>query len=103
MEGQAAMTAEMLVSQEQQAGGGEGGVDGGGGGGNALRGEGREIIATLPIQARISARDVGGLLKGETATGAARVQARITIDLDRDWQPRGTVKLTSLSACLPPL
>ncbi len=59
----------------------------------SLRGEGRDIIADLPIHASISARDVGGVLKGETATGTAMVQARITIDLARDWTPRGTVRL----------
>ncbi|WCP14662.1 DUF4403 family protein [Sphingobium cupriresistens] len=59
----------------------------------SLRGEGREIVADLPIHASISARDVGGVLKGETATGSAMVQARITIDLARDWTPKGTVRL----------
>lgn len=58
-----------------------------------LRGEGREIIATLPIHARISARDVAGVLKGETATGSAMVQARITMDVAPDWRPHGTVRL----------
>lgn len=58
-----------------------------------LQGEGRDIIANMPIHARISARDIGGLLKGETATGSANVHARIAIDLSRDWQPRGTVRL----------
>ncbi|MEC3911672.1 DUF4403 family protein [Sphingobium sp. CR2-8] len=59
----------------------------------SLRGEGRDIIADLPIHASISARDVGGVLKGETATGSAMVKARITIDLARDWTPKGTVQL----------
>jgi hypothetical protein len=59
----------------------------------SLQGEGRDIIANMPIHARISARDVGGVLKGETATGSANVRARIAIDLSRDWQPRGTVRL----------
>lgn len=58
-----------------------------------LRGEGREIVAELPINARISARDIGGVLKGETATGSAMVHARIRLDLGPDWQPRGTVRL----------
>ncbi|MGE6691440.1 MULTISPECIES: DUF4403 family protein [Sphingobium] len=59
----------------------------------SLRGEGRDIIADLPIHASISARDVGGVLKGETATGSAMVQARITVDLARDWTPKGRVRL----------
>lgn len=58
-----------------------------------LRGQGRELIADIPIDARITARDVNGRLKGETATGSARVEARITLDLARDWTPRGTARL----------
>jgi hypothetical protein len=59
----------------------------------SLRGEGRDIIADLPVNAVISARDVGGVLRGETATGSARVQARITLDIAHDWTPTGRVKL----------
>ncbi|WP_404338009.1 DUF4403 family protein [Sphingomonas sp. MMS12-HWE2-04] len=58
-----------------------------------LRGQGRDIIADMPINARISARDIGGLLKGETATGSAMAHARIQLDLGADWNPRGRVKL----------
>lgn len=58
-----------------------------------LRGEGRDIIADMPIHARISARDVGGLLKGETAMGSAMAHARIRLDMGPDWRPRGTVRL----------
>ncbi|HEX7819664.1 MAG TPA: DUF4403 family protein, partial [Sphingobium sp.] len=58
-----------------------------------LRGEGQDIIADVPIHAAISARDVGGVLKGETATGDAMAHARIRLDLSPDWQPRGTVRL----------
>lgn len=59
-----------------------------------LRGQGREIIADMPIQARISARDVAGILKGETATGSAMAHARIRLDIDANWNPRGTVDLS---------
>jgi hypothetical protein len=58
-----------------------------------LRGEGRDILADVPINAAIAARDVGGVLKGETATGTAMAHARIRLDLDPNWQPRGTVRL----------
>ena len=58
-----------------------------------LHGEGRTIIADLPVHARISARDVAGVLKGETATGTARVQARIRLDIGRDWTPTGKIDL----------
>jgi hypothetical protein len=59
-----------------------------------LRGEGDEIVADVPINARISATDVGGVLKGETATGSAIISARIKIDISENWQTRGTARLT---------
>lgn len=58
-----------------------------------LRGEGREIVADVPIRARISARDIGGLLKGETASAAAMAHARIRLDINADWRPTGRVRL----------
>lgn len=58
-----------------------------------LRGEGQDIIADVPINARIAARNVGGFLKGETATGSAMVRARIRLSLTPDWQPRAKVDL----------
>ena len=59
-----------------------------------LRGQGQDIVADVPIHATISARDVGGVLKGETATGDAMVHARIRLDLSPDWRARGTVRLS---------
>lgn len=59
-----------------------------------LRGEGDEIVVDVPLNATISARDVGGVLKGETATGAAMAHARIKIDLTPDWRTRGTARIT---------
>lgn len=58
-----------------------------------LRGEGQEIVADVPITARISAKDIGGVLKGETATGSAMAHARIRLDLTADWQPKSTIAL----------
>ncbi len=59
-----------------------------------LRGQGREIIADVPLNATITAKDVAGILKGETATGSAKAHARILLDLNADWSPRGTVRLS---------
>lgn len=59
-----------------------------------LRGDGQNIIADVPINARINARDAGGVLKGETATGSAMVHARITIDIAENWQARGSARLS---------
>lgn len=59
-----------------------------------LRGVGREIIADVPLNAQIAARDVAGVLKGETATGSAMAHARITLDIDQNWTPKGKVRLS---------
>ncbi|RYE02714.1 MAG: DUF4403 family protein, partial [Sphingomonadales bacterium] len=58
-----------------------------------LRGQGEDIIVDIPIHANISARNVGGVLKGETATGDAVAHARIRLTLREDWTPAATVKL----------
>ena len=59
-----------------------------------LRGEGSEIVVDVPIHATISARDVGGVLKGETATGAAMAHARVRIDITPDWRTQGKARIT---------
>ena len=58
-----------------------------------LRGSGRDIVADVPIQARIGAYDVGGLLKGKTATGSAIAHATIRLSFRPDWSPVATVHL----------
>lgn len=58
-----------------------------------FRGEGNEIIIDMPIHATVAARDVGGVLKGETATGSALVHARIRIDLTSDWRMQGKAQI----------
>lgn len=59
-----------------------------------LRGEGREIVVDVPLNATLAARDVGGVLKGETATGAAMAHARIRLDLTPDWRMQGKARIT---------
>lgn len=59
-----------------------------------LRGEGSEIVVDMPINARIAARDVGGVLKGETATGSAMAHARVRIELTPDWRTQGKARIT---------
>lgn len=58
-----------------------------------FRGEGNEIVIDVPLNARINARDVGGVLKGETATGSALAHARIRIDLAPDWRMQGKAQI----------
>ncbi len=58
-----------------------------------LRGEGQEIVVDVPLNARVSARDVGGVLKGETATGSAMAHARIRVELTPDWRLQGKARI----------
>lgn len=59
-----------------------------------VSGAGQRITIAMPVRATISARDVGGVLKGETATGAAIVRADARITIDRDWNPHAKVDLS---------
>jgi hypothetical protein len=59
----------------------------------ALSGSGPTLVVTMPVHAVVHARDIGGVLKQETATADAQVQARIELDIARDWNPRGKVDL----------
>lgn len=59
----------------------------------ALSGSGKTLTITIPVKAVVHARDIGGVLKQETATADAQVQARVEIDLASDWTPRGKVDL----------
>ena len=59
----------------------------------AISGSGREIVVTMPISAVIHARDVGGLIKQETATAQAQVRAIVHLDLAADWSLRGKVDI----------
>ncbi|WP_340589324.1 DUF4403 family protein [Erythrobacter alti] len=58
-----------------------------------LRGEGRDLVIRMPVTAVVSARDIGGVLSGETATGSAVVEAVVRVDIRRDWSPAAQVDL----------
>ena len=59
----------------------------------AISGSGRDIVVTMPISAVIHARDVGGLVKQETATAQAQVRAIVHLDLAADWSLHGKVDI----------
>jgi hypothetical protein len=59
----------------------------------SLSGSGRTLIITIPVHAAVHARDIGGVLRQETATAEAKVEARVQMDLAPDWSPRGKVDL----------
>lgn len=59
-----------------------------------LSGSGQNFVVTMPIQAVMRARDIGGIIKQETATARAQVRAIVRLDLARDWTPRGKVDIS---------
>jgi hypothetical protein len=59
-----------------------------------LSGSGEDIFVTLPLHAVISAKDVGGILRQETATADARVRARVRLDVAPDWILKGRIAIS---------
>jgi hypothetical protein len=60
----------------------------------SLTGAGRRVTIRMPVSATIAARDVGGILKGKTATGAAVVRADVDFGLDPQWNARAKVNIS---------
>lgn len=58
-----------------------------------ISGAGRDIVVTMPLHAVVSARDIGGILREETADADARVRAVVRLDVTPDWSPRGTITI----------
>jgi hypothetical protein len=58
-----------------------------------LRGRGAALVVTLPVKGTLAARDIGGILKGETGTGAAEVALSLKLDLASDWRLVGDPQL----------
>jgi len=58
-----------------------------------LGGHGSTLAIDLPVSATISARDVGGIIKRETATGSAMVHATAVLSIDRRWTPVAKVRI----------
>jgi hypothetical protein len=58
-----------------------------------LSGRGEALIVTMPVTGTLTARDIAGILKGETATGAAAVTLSLNLDLTRDWRVTGTTRI----------
>lgn len=56
-------------------------------------GEGQTIRVSFPVHADVKARDIGGILKQETATADAVASATMRITLDENWNPVGKVDL----------
>lgn len=51
-----------------------------------LSGKGEVLTVRVPVTGTVAARDVAGIFKGETATGAAEVTLAIRLDLTPEWR-----------------
>lgn len=58
-----------------------------------LSGKGNTIKLVMPVSATVSAKDVGGIIKSETATAAAQVRADIKLGIKGDWEPTAKVDI----------
>lgn len=59
----------------------------------SLRGQGDRLIVTMPVNAAVSAKDVGGVLKSETADARADVRMEVRLSLGEDWRPDADVRI----------
>jgi hypothetical protein len=59
-----------------------------------LSGSGNRLTLNMPIKAVVSARDVGGVLKGETATASANLRADVVLGLDPNWNASAKVNIS---------
>src|SRR5690606_23006979 len=58
-----------------------------------LSGSGERLRIALPVRATVAARDVGGILKGETATASGVIHADVSFALDRNWNASAKVEV----------
>ena len=60
----------------------------------SVSGSGQDLLIRLPITARLRAEDIGGVLRGETATGAAIATLRARVSISENWQPHADIRLS---------
>lgn len=58
-----------------------------------LSGRGEALTVTMPVTGTLAARDIAGIFKGQTGTGAAEVALSLRLDLTPDWRLASTTKL----------
>jgi hypothetical protein len=58
-----------------------------------LSGSGEALRVTLPVRGTLAARDIAGIFKGETATGAAEVTLALRLDLTPEWRLASKTRL----------
>jgi len=58
-----------------------------------LTGQGETLLMTMPVSAVVSVRNVGGIIKSETATGSVNVTANVRMSMRPDWTPTAKIKI----------
>jgi hypothetical protein len=56
-------------------------------------GQGNTLTVVMPIKAKVVARDIGGILKRETGTGALDLRLRLSFDLRPDWRLKSKARI----------
>lgn len=59
----------------------------------SLSGRGDALFVNMPVRAVVSARDVGGVIKRETANASANVRATVKMSINRNWSPVAKVDI----------
>jgi len=60
----------------------------------ALIGRGDTLQMTMPVSAVVQVRNVGGIIKHETATGSVAVRANVRLGMRPDWTPTARINIT---------
>ena len=58
-----------------------------------LEGSERTLSATMPVTAEIEVRDIGDVIKRETATATAIIEMRSTLGVSRKWQLQPDIRI----------
>ncbi|WP_284124684.1 DUF4403 family protein [Parerythrobacter aestuarii] len=59
----------------------------------SLVGKGNRLVARIPVNATVTARDIGGVIKQETATGSAVMELSVRLSVGRDWRAQSDLDL----------
>lgn len=58
-----------------------------------LVGRGNRLVARIPVNATVTARDIGGVIKQETATGSAVMELSVRLSVGPNWRAQSDLDL----------